>query len=256
MQCPSCGAEARGKFCSACGASLRATHCAECGAKLVPGARFCNSCGNRVAGTAGSGGKASPAHRTDRSNLPWYIAGGVLLVVLVVLVASMFRGGETPLGGASPLDAPVAPGTPPPLTGTPREMADRLFNRIMEARERGDMATARQFAPMGIQAYEAAEPLDHDGLYHLAIIHVVAGNHEEAVATAERVLSDNPNHLLSLAAAAEALEAAGDSAAARAHHERFLAAYEAEVGRPIQEYMDHARVLPEYREAALRATGR
>jgi hypothetical protein len=222
----------------------------------MPGARFCNSCGTPVAKAT-----RAPAHaggsRPDRSNLPWYVAGGVLLVVIVVLVASMWSGDEIPAPGTAPfMGSPAAPGTPPPLNGTPRELADRLFNRIMGAREQGDMATAQQFAPMGIQAYEGAEPLDDDGLYHLAVIHNVAGNHEEGRATAERILAGNPNHLLALAAAAEAMEGAGDQAAALRYHQRFVDAYNSEIGRALPEYLDHARIIPEYREAALRATGR
>jgi hypothetical protein len=222
----------------------------------MPGARFCNSCGTPVAKAT-----RAPAHaggsRPDRSNLPWYVAGGVLLVVIVVLVASMWSGDEIPAPGTAPfMGSPAAPGTPPPLNGTPRELADRLFNRIMGAREQGDMATAQQFAPMGIQAYEGAEPLDDDGLYHLAVIHNVAGNHEEGRAIAERILAGNPNHLLALAAAAEAMEGAGDQAAALRYHKRFVDAYNSEIGRALPEYLDHARIIPEYREAALRATGR
>jgi hypothetical protein len=223
----------------------------------MPGARFCNSCGTPVAAkTARAPGRAGGS-RPDRSNLPWYIAGGVLLVVIVVLVGSMWSRDEIPAPGTAPfMGAPAAPGTPPPLNGTPRELADRLFNRIMDAREKGDMATARQFAPMGIQAYEGAQPLDDDGLYHLAVIHNVAGNYEEGRATAERILAGNPDHLLALAAAAEAMEGASDQAAALQYHQRFLDAYNAEIGRALPEYLDHARIIPEYREAALRATAR
>ena len=141
-------------------------------------------------------------------------------------------------------------GTPPPLTGSPREQADALFNRIMQAKESGDSANAVFFTPMAIQAYGMAEPLDHDGIFHLALVHTVAGNFDEAVAAAERVLADSPNHLLALAAAAEAAAVSGDMEAARGYASRFLEAYPEERNRQIQEYLDHGAILPEYEREA------
>lgn len=267
MKCPNCGSESSGRFCPSCGATLREAGCAECGAKLPPGARFCNSCGAEVGGAARGGrqrgGKRAAGSRgrgpvtADNSNLPWYVAGAVLLVLIFVLVVPMVTGGDdVPARGTAPLGTggAVAPGTPPPLNGTPREQADQLFNRIMTARETGDTTTARFFAPMGIQAYQAAEPLDDDGLYHLAIIHNVAGDYASARQTAERILARSPNHLLGLAAAAEAAEGAGDPAAAREYHSRLVQAYQTEFARGLPEYQDHARILPEYLEKARQAT--
>ena len=36
---------------------------------------------------------------------------------------------------------------------TPRERFDRLFNRIMQAAERGDSAQVERFTPMALGAY-------------------------------------------------------------------------------------------------------
>jgi hypothetical protein len=198
---------------------------------------------------------AGAASSFDRGNLPWYIAGAVLLVLIIVLLVPMITGGrDVPARGAFPAPG-TAPGAPPPLAATPRENADQLFNRVMRSREQGDLADARQFAPMAIQAYQMSEPLDDDGLYHLAAVQNVAGDHLAARTTAERILDGNANHLLALAIAAEAAEAAGDTPGARAYHRRFLAAYQSEIGRQLPEYVDHARVLPEYRAAAQAAAG-
>jgi hypothetical protein len=260
MKCSNCGNESKGNFCSSCGAAMRSGDCAECGTTLPPGARFCTRCGHEAGGGAGS-----PARRTRRadsrgrgvaaasSNLPWYIAGAVLLVLIVVLIVPMVRGGDSgvPARGAAPFGATDA-GGPPPLTGSPREQGDRLFNRIMAAREQGDVAEAQRFAPMAVQAYEAAEPLDDDGLYHVAMVHIVLGANDEAIATAERILSRNPNHLLGLAAAAEAAENAGDTAAALDYYRRYIDAYPSEIGRGLIEYQDHARILPDHLEVARR----
>jgi hypothetical protein len=257
MKCPNCGRESSGKFCSSCGASLRQSGCAECGAALPPGARFCTNCGAEAGGATRRPKRARSRGpvTAENSNLPWYIAGAVLLVLVFVLVVPMITGGDNvPPPGTAPFGGAVAPGTPPPLNGTPREQADQLFNRIMTARETGDTTTARFFAPMGIQAYQAAEPLDDDGLYHLAIIMNVAGDYDAALRTAERILERSPNHLLGLAAAAEAAEGAGEQAAARGYHNRLIEAYPSEIGRGLPEYQDHVRILPEYLEQARRAT--
>jgi hypothetical protein len=264
MKCPNCGRESNGRFCPSCGASLKATECGECGSKLAPGARFCTSCGAEAGAATGATAGRKAGRRKGRGaavpdggNLPWYIAGAVLLVLVLVLLVPMLMGGDdnVPAPGAAPFGAATgaAPGTPPPLNGTPREQADRLFNRIMTARESGDTTSARFFAPMGIQAYQAAEPLDDDGLYHLATIHNVAGDHATARQVADRILARSPNHLLGLAAAAEAAEGAGDQQAARDYHRRLVEAYPTEIGKPLPEYQDHARILPEHLEISRRA---
>lgn len=241
---------------------MRRTACADCAATLLPGARFCTACGAETQVTA-PGARARARRRRPGtgsaadSNLPWYIAGAVLLVLLFVFGAPMIvgNGDRTPDRGTATITGRgTAPGTPAPLTGTPREQADRLFNRVMAAREQNDMAEALQFAPMGIQAYQMAEPLDDDGLYHVAILQTTVSDYAAALRTAERILDRNPNHLLGLGAAAEAARGAGDTAAVRRLSERFLAAWESEIARALPEYQHHARILPEYRQAALRVT--
>jgi hypothetical protein len=247
MKCPDCGKQSNGAFCPECGAALASARCKACNGQLVPGARFCNHCGVPVTAQA-------------RSNLPWFIAGGALVALLIVLLIPALRTGSEPEAGPPPGAAPFAGtgdggGTPPPLTGTPREQADRLFNRIMQLRESGDTARASFFLPMGIQAYaNAAEAgqMDDDGLYHLSLLQTSAGDAPGARGSAEQILAKSPTHLLALSAAGQAAEAQGDSAAARTYYKRFLDAYEAERKKTLPEYTDHARVLPEY-EAAARA---
>src|SRR5690606_3304812 len=143
----------------------------------------------------------------------------------------------------------------PALSADPRENADRLFNRIMEERSNGNLEQARFFIPMALQAYQMAEPLDDDGLFHLALLQSAAGDFSAARVTAERILAGNADHLLGLAVAGEAMAAAGDTAAARDYYGRFLAAYETESQKVYPEYIDHARVLPEYRAAAQAVVG-
>jgi len=181
----------------------------------------------------------------------------VLLLLIVILLVPAITDRSTAQRNGAPSALPVgsAPGTPPPLTGTPREQADRLFDRIMRARARGDAAEALRFTPMAIQAYGLAAPLDNDGMYHLATVHLVAGDPASARSTAEQILAGNENHLLGLAIAGEAAAAAGDSAAARDYYARLLAAYDPQIASGLQEYRDHSQVLPEYRATAQRITG-
>lgn len=181
----------------------------------------------------------------------------LLLLITILLIPALVDDDAgtaqlAPAGGFPTGSAPA--GTPPPLTGTPREQADRLFDRIMTAAAGGDTIEARRFTPMAISAYGMASPLDADGLYHLAAVHLVAGDPASARATAEQILARNANHLLGLAVAGEAALQGGDSAAAGDYYARLLAAYDEEAARGLPEYEAHARSLPEFRAAAQRIT--
>ena len=251
MKCPNCGAQSEGAFCSECGSPLKGAKCRECSASLTPGARFCNNCGassGRVAATGEAGSK-----------LPWILAGGSALLLVGVLAWPALTGGKdsaapdgrVPLNqmetGAAPMGAGGGTG---PLTGTPREQADRLFNRIMTERESGDTTKAKFFVPMAVQAYGMAGELDADGLYHLSLVHQVGGDFKAARATADRILATAPNHLLALSAAANAARAQGDNAAARSYYQKFIQSYDTESKAPRQEYEDHGKMLPELKTEA------
>jgi len=248
MTCPNCGARAEGKFCSSCGKPLAGATCASCNAALTPGARFCTQCGKPVRGAAAT----SPA-----STLPWVIAGAAMVVAIAVVILPMLRSD----GGSSPAPAMNAPfadggtGQPPPLTGTPLEQANRLFDRIMREQSSGNMEQARFFVPMATQAYQAAEPLDADGLYHLSLVQSVGGDHAGARRTAERVLSTTPTHLLALAAFAEAAAGEGDTAAARNAWRTFLDNLASERAKQLPEYVSHASIFEQYESQARQMVG-
>ncbi len=214
---------------------------------MPAGARFCTECGVRV--------------RSARANLPWYLAGtaivGLIAVVLVPLSGSAPAPGTSAAQSAPMLDggagaaAPAAgEETPPPLTGTPREQADRLFNLIMQNKEKGDTARARFFVPMGVQAYQMAGALDDDGLFHLSLLQTLGGSAPDGLATAKRILASSDQNLLGLVAAAEAAAASGDAAAARGYYQRFLGAFDVEKSKTLPEYRDHAAALPAYQAEA------
>jgi len=257
--CPECGQPATGNFCQHCGAKLGGRFCNQCGAKAGPASAFCNQCGATLgagaSGASGGGGsrRAAAAAVVGGSNLPWWIAGVAMFGLILVVGVSMVQpGGQQPpaAGGGAP-PAAVAPfaacsdgGPPPALSGmTSRAAADRLFNRVMTFLSQADTTCASMFMPMALGAYEQAQPLDHDGLFHLSLLNHAAGNVEDALANAQQILDDDPDHVLALAAAAEAERAMGDTTAATEHYQHLLDVFDAQQGRALPEYEDHQQTM-------------
>jgi len=248
--CPECGKAATGNFCQHCGAALGGRFCDQCGAKAAPAAAFCNQCGAKMRSGGRGGGGASVM---GGQNLPWWIAGAAMFVVILVVGVRMVQ----PAGPAGqPVPATAAPfagggGTPPDLSGmTMREAADRLFNRVMTYVSQGDSAGAQAFVPMAIEAYNQARPLDNDGLFHLSLLNRTAMNLDQALANAQEVLDSDPRHLLALTAAAEAAAELGRADEAAGYYRRVLDDYDAEIGRGLTEYADHATFLQSVRGEA------
>jgi hypothetical protein len=245
MNCSRCQAETTGAYCATCGAPAAGAACRQCKAPLIPGARFCTGCGTAV--------------RAATSHLPWYLAGAALTALLVVLLAPSLRPGATmgpgPAAGFPGSGAPMA-NRAAPLTGTPREQADRLFNRVMQAQAQGDNDQVAFFLPMAVLAYRQAGELDADGFYHLSLLETASGDPSSGLATAESILRSAPTHLLALIAAAQASDALGDQTGARRHYTRFLEAFSSEREKALPEYMDHAGIFTAYQEEAERYVGR
>jgi tetratricopeptide (TPR) repeat protein len=113
-----------------------------------------------------------------------------------------------------------------------------------------DSVQAQAFLPMALGAYEMAEPLDHDGLFHLSLLNRVAGNLDSALANAQEVLAADPNHVLALAAAAEASVELGDREAASGYYGRLLEVIDAEIARGLPEYLAHQTIMESVRSDA------
>lgn len=252
MKCPNCGVESAGAFCAECGTPLEGAKCRECGNAFSPGAKFCTSCGTPTRGQ----------YAARASNSAWYAVGAAALILIGVLAWPAISGNKNraPDDGRVPIaqmpgGVPAGEGagggpTMDQLSGTPREQADRLFNRIMTEQQGGDTARAKFFTPMTIQAYGMVPNLDDDGLYHLSLVHDVAGDYKAARETAERILANNPHHLLALSAAANAANAAGDRAAAKRYYEKFLSVFDSESKKDLPEYQDHGRMFPQLKTEA------
>ncbi len=215
VQCPNCGQQTAGRFCSNCGASLTA--------------------------------QVAPARTSAKTIVPW-VAVGVAVGALVV-VLSTFVGQDNP---PSPfLNAGSTLSRPPDLSKlTPREAADRLFNRIMTAAERGDTEEALRFAPMALQAYEALGPLDNDARYHVGLIHATVGDIKSARAYIAMLRQSVPDHLLGIMLEHTIAKQRGDQDRALHAYNTFLAAYESEIAMGRAEYGDHQSGIDSFRRAA------
>ena len=136
MKCQKCGAEAKGNFCSSCGGQVKQGVCPSCGGPTKPGDSFCTKCG----GTLGGGAKTAPA-AGGVGNLGWWMAGGTLLILIMVLGYPVFTqsGGSDSSPATDPLSGPP-PGVIDLSQLSPREAADQLFDRVMRGLSSGDTA--------------------------------------------------------------------------------------------------------------------
>jgi hypothetical protein len=251
LSCPSCGAAGSGNFCSTCGASLSPRACLVCRAGLSPQARFCHRCGRPVNGDT----HATPA-RSDRT--AWIIAGS-LCVLLVGGIAYRVSSSASQPVAPDMANAGVATGEPPTgqsgpapdISGmSPRERFDRLFNRIMQAAERGDSAEVERFTPMALGAYDQLDARDIDARYHAAVLHLQAGNFAPARALADTILAEAPGHLFGYVIKGTAARFQNDPAARTLAERDFLTHYKRETATKRVEYLEHQPVLDEFRQEA------
>ena len=249
--CPACGASATGRFCSTCGYALEGAQCSACKAALVAGARFCHRCGSPT-GAAVAGGRASG--RPSQSTLvPWAVAGfAFIALIALVLTRSARSDAETGQAVATPLGPPTGMRGPDLSTMSPRERADRLFNRVMSYQERGITDSVQFFADMGIRAYQMLPSLDHDARYDMGRIAEAAGSASLAKAQADSILRQSPTHLLGLALAARAARLTNDDGSARTFDRRLIAAEAAERRKSLPEYERHATDIDEALRVARR----
>jgi hypothetical protein len=133
---------------------------------------------------------------------------------------------------------------------SPRERFDRLFNRIMQAAERGESAQVEQFTPMALGAYAQLEIRDIDARYHAAVIHLQAGNIPQARALADTILTEAPGHLFGYVIQGTAARLQNDRPGQARAEQEFLAHYQAETTAKRVEYLEHGPVLEEFKSEA------
>ena len=246
--CPQCGKPASGNFCHHCGAAMGGRFCNKCGAKISGNAAFCNQCGAKAPG-GGGGARASrrevAAETVGGKNAPWWIVGAAMFVLILVVGWTMVR----PEGPSTPAGMPAGGGVDPNAPGTtdisqmsPREAADRLFDRVMRTISAGDTAGALGFQPMAINAFEMAEPLDLDGMFHMALLQELS-DPSAALATARRMMESEPDHVLALGMAAESAARLGDQETAVTLFRKLLEVYDVQFARNLPEYEGHRNVM-------------
>jgi hypothetical protein len=167
--------------------------------------------------------------------------------------AGMPPGPLGPVAPPAPVFVPPNSNTPPDLSKmTPREAADRLFNRIMRTSEQGKTDEALRFVPMAVQAYGGLPVLDDDARYHLGLIHGIAGDRENGLRHIAALKQAAPNHLLALMLEHAIAEKSGDRAADSKIVAAFAAAYVAEMATGRPEYMAHRNTIDQFLAATLK----
>lgn len=246
QECSRCGKPAGGKFCGSCGAALSQATCPSCSTAQRAGTRFCHICGTPL------GRRQRPATRSATAIRIAAAAGALVVVVLVAVrfIGSPQSADRVPTGPAS------APVTVPDISQmTPRERADRLFDRIVRAAEAGDTAQVMQFQPMALSAYAMLGQQDSDSRYHVGLIHSLAGNFAAARAQLDSLRAIEPDHLLGAMLAFTIAELTEDADGREQAYRVFLEAYDAEMALQKADYVAHEPAIQSFLTVARRELG-
>jgi hypothetical protein len=193
------------------------------------------------------------------------VAAGLCVLLIVGIVLKVAGGASaTPVPDmANTGAAPSGPSSPQPLGGeepqgrapdissmTPQERFDRLFNRIMQAAERGDSLEVRRFTPMALGAYQQLDTRNIDARYHAAVLHLGVGDLAPAYALADTILREAPHHLFGFVLRGTAAEFQHDTVTRARADREFLANYQAEMAANRVEYLEHRPAIEEFKQEA------
>ena len=103
---------------------------------------------------------------------------------------------------------------------------------------------------MALQAYNNLGALDNDARYHVALLHLTAGDIKSARVQVELLRKSVPNHLLGFMLEHQIAERSGKKDSAAQSFKAFLAAYDAEIATQRAEYQDHLKTIERFHKAA------
>jgi hypothetical protein len=154
-------------------------------------------------------------------------------------------------GPGGPVGSGPAGGAPPDISQmSPRERFDRLFNRVMQAADRGDTAQVVRFTPMALGAYGQLDSTDADARYHAAVLRTQVGDMAGALALADTILARDPGHLFGYIIRGTVAALQNDTTRQRQAERDFRAHFAAESAAGRQEYQEHQPVIDEFKREA------
>lgn len=219
-----------------------ASHCSSCGSVFEAGALYCADCGSPL---------GRPPGKSLRDRLPW-ILSGLALVAFAIAITVMIRGATGQRAEGMPPTGGIIEGTPAAGGGavdlssmSPRQAADRLFERTMRTESAGDTTQALFFANMAVQAYSLvpAGQMDADARFHLGLLEMLRDAPDAAAAHAEAILAQSPDHLLGWVLLEQIADRRGDAAGADEARRRFLEVLDAQRALNLQEYVQHKGII-------------
>lgn len=167
-----------------------------------------------------------------------------LIAVIAILAGQRFgaRGESSPspdLSARSSLGDQEVVRAPDISSLTPRERADRLYDRMMRLASENKNDSVQFFAPMALSAYESLGPLDLDLRYDFGRVAEISGKLDIAQAQADSILRQNPTHLLGLILAEHVATLQGNSAKRQELTRRIVQVEPAEMKKGLDEYTRH-----------------
>jgi hypothetical protein len=203
-----------------------------------------------------------------RERTAWLVAGGLCVALLALIIFKVIRdarpaaapemanagatSAQEPVGGAG-VGGPSGGPAPDISQMTPRERFDRLFNRVMQAAERGDTAQIVRFTPMALGAYAQLDSIDADARYHAAVLRMQTGDLAGALALADTILAKSPGHLFGYVIRGTVARFQNDTTRRLQAERDFRAHYAAESASGRIEYQEHQPVIEEFKQEADKA---